>query len=149
MWDAFLSVCTVVGMITIYTAAVGTVLVWALRAIRRRAARAEGRLAAGAPLGIERRARSWDELPEWVSQDREWAAAVVILGSASIAERTADHVDFIERQVDWEGLRRASCAWDDHARALVEAADTLAHAEASGHVAHSPCPSPGTSSSSR
>ena len=100
--------------------------------VRRRRARLAGRLAGGAPMGIDRRAQSWDELPEWVSQDREWAAAVVVLGSASIAERTAGHVDFAERQVDWEGLRRSADEWDLHARTLVEVADVLAHAKSYG-----------------
>ncbi len=137
MWDAFLTVCTVVGMIAVYTLVAGSLVVWVLRALKRRRAVAEGRLAEGAPMGIDRRAQSWDELPEWVSQDRKWAAAVVVLGSAAIAERTAKHVDFAERQVDWPGLREAARSWDGQARALVEVADALAHAEARGAV-HSP-----------
>ena len=88
----------------------------------------------GAPQGIDRRAQSWDELPEWVSQDREWAAAVVVLGSTSISERTARYVDFAERAVDWKGLRRAADDWDVHARTLVEVADALARAKSYGSL---------------
>ena len=132
MWEAFLTVCTVVGMITVYTVAAGSLVIWVLRSVKRRRARAEGRLADGAPLGIDRRAQSWDEMPEWVSQDREWAAAVVVLGSMAIAERTAPHVDFAERQVDWDGLRDAARTWDEQARGLVEVADGLAHADVGG-----------------
>lgn len=135
MWEAFLTVCTVVGMVAIYTVITGSLVVWVIRSVKRRRARAEGRLAEGAPLGIDRRAHSWDEMPEWVSQDREWAAAVVVLGSTSIAERTAPHVDFSARQVDWDGLREAARGWDDHARALVEVADALAHADMNGEGA--------------
>ncbi|HLK95999.1 MAG TPA: hypothetical protein VK365_09715 [Nocardioidaceae bacterium] len=144
MTDLFLTVCTVVGMVTLYTVAAGSLVVWGVRLVRRRRARLAGRLAGGAPMGIDRRARSWDELPEWVSQDREWAAAVVVLGSASIAERTAGHVDFAERQVDWEGLRRTADDWDQHARTLVEVADALAHATSYGprHDAPQPPPAP-------
>jgi hypothetical protein len=132
MTDVFLTVCTVVGMVTLYTLVAGSFVVWVLRLLRRRRARLAGRLAGGAPMGIDRRARSWDELPEWVSQDREWAAAVVVLGSASIAERTAGHIDFAERQVDWTSLRRTADEWDLHARTLVEVADALAHAKSYG-----------------
>ena len=129
MWDAFLTVCTIVGMFAVYTVVIGSLLIWVLRAIKRRHARIAGRVAPGAPMGIDRRARSWDELPEWVSQEHEWAAAIVVLGSPSIAERTAKHVDFTDRRVDWEGLRTACLEWDDHARNLVEVADALAHPE--------------------
>jgi hypothetical protein len=132
MWEAFLTVCTVVGMVAIYTVVTGSLVVWVIRTVKRRRARDQGRLADGAPLGIDRRALSWDEMPEWVSQDREWAAAVVVLGSTSIAERTAPHVDFSARRVDWAGLREAARGWDDHARGLVDVADALAHAEVSG-----------------
>lgn len=132
MTEVFLTACTVVGMVTLYTLVAGSLAVWCLRMLRRHRARVAGRLAGGAPMGIDRRARSWDELPEWVSQDREWAAAVVVLGSASIAERTAGHVDFAERQVDWAGLRRSAGEWDLHARTLIEVADSLAHAKSYG-----------------
>ncbi len=132
MWEAFLTVCTVVGMVAIYTVVTGSLVVWVIRTVKRRRARDQGRLADGAPLGIDRRALSWDEMPEWVSQDREWAAAVVVLGSMAIAERTAPHVDFAERKVDWDGLREAAHGWDDQARGLVEVADALAHADISG-----------------
>ena len=137
MWDAFLTVCTVVGMIAVYTLVAGSLVIWVLRTLKRRRARDEGRLADGAPLGIDRRAQTWDEMPEWVSQDREWAAAVVVLGSASIAQRTAPHVDFAERQVDWAALREAALVWDVPARGLVEVADALAHPDAAD-PAHSP-----------
>ena len=129
MWRGFLVVCTVLGMFTLYTVLIGSLLIWTLRSIKRRHARNAGRLADGAPMGIDRRARSWDELPEWVSQDREWAAAVVVLGSASVAERTAEHVDFTQRQVDWAQLRVAADDWDDPSRNLIQVADELAHAE--------------------
>ena len=128
MWQAFLTVCTVVGMFTVYTVLLGSLLIWALRAVKRRRARNAGRLADGAPMGIDRRARSWDELPEWVSQDREWAAAVVVLGSDSVAQRTAEHVDFTQRRVDWAQLREDARDWDPPARNRVDVADELAHA---------------------
>ena len=145
MWDLFLAVCTVVGMLAIYAVGLGALLVWALRSAKQRQARREGRLATGAPLGIDRRARSWDELPEWVSQEHEWAAAIVVPGSTSIAERTAKHVDFTDRLVDWEGLRTACLEWDEHARNLVEVADALAHPESQRtldavHVPGAPTP---------
>ena len=129
MWEGFLTVCTVVGMLTVYTVLIGSLLIWALRSAKRRRARNAGRLADGAPMGIDRRAWSWGELPEWVSQDREWAAAIVLLGSASVADRTAPHVDFTHRQVNWPQLREAARQWDQPARNLVEVADTLAHAQ--------------------
>ena len=127
MWDAFLTVCTVVGMLTIYAVVLGALLLWAIRTVQRRTARSQGRIAPGAPAGVERRARSWDELPEWVQQDREWAAAIVILGSPTLAERTVDHIDFGARTVDWAGLRSAAETWPDEERRLVELADELAH----------------------
>jgi hypothetical protein len=132
MWDAFLTVCMVVGMVAVYTVITGSLVVWIMRSVKRRRAHDEGRLADGAPMGIDRRAQTWDEMPEWVSQDREWAAAVVVLGSTSIAERTASHVDFAARRVDWDGLRKAARHWDEHARGLVEVADALAHADVAG-----------------
>ena len=140
MWETFLTLCTVVGMVALYTVVIGSLLIWVLRAAKRRQARLAGRLAAGAPMGIDRRARAWDELPEWVSQEHEWAAAIVVLGSTSIAERTAEHVDFTERQVDWESLRAAALEWDDHARNLVDVADALAHAPLPRTAAASPAP---------
>jgi len=127
MWDLFLTVCTVVGMVTLYAVVLGALLLWAIRTVKRRSARSEGRIAPGAPAGVERRARSWDELPEWVHQDREWASAIVILGSPTLAERTVDHIDFGGRAVDWAGLRRAAASWPEEQRRLVDLADGLAH----------------------
>lgn len=135
MWDAFLTVCTAVGMLTVYTVVIGTVVVWGLRIVKQRQARRAGRVAHGAPQGIDRRAKSWDEMPEWISQDREWAAAVVVLGSVAISERTAEHIDFTARRVDWVTLRSAAAGWDQHARTLVDVADALAHASPYRHQA--------------
>lgn len=130
MWDLFMATCTIVGMLTVYAVGLGALLVWALRSVQQRQARREGRLADGAPMGIDRRARSWDELPEWISQDREWASAVVVLGSTFLAHRTNDLVDFGTRTVDWEALRAAAAHWDDDESNLVAVADRLAHAGA-------------------
>ena len=60
-------------------------------------------------------------------QDREWATAIVILGSPTLAERTVDHIDFGARAVDWVGLRSAAETWPDEERRLVDLADGLAH----------------------
>lgn len=125
MWDLFLLVCAVVGMWTLTALVLGSAYVFVTRSVRRTTARAEGRLAPGAPAGIDRRARAWAELPEWITQDREWAAAVVILGSASMASRTEPYIDFAERSVDWTGLREGARAWDPDARHLVELAHDL------------------------
>jgi len=130
MWDLFMAASTIVGMLTIYAVGIGALLVWGLRSVRQRQARREGRLAGGAPMGIDRRARSWEELPEWISQDREWAAAVVVLGSPFLAHRTNDLVDFGTRTVDWEALRTAAAQWDQDETSLVVVADRLAHAGA-------------------
>ncbi len=127
MWDAFRTVCLVVGMVTIYAVVAGSLLVWVIRSVKRRAAQRVGRIAEGAPSGIDRRARSWDELPEWVQADREWAAAIVVLGSPALADRTVDYVDFLNRSVDWAGLRSAAQSWPGHERELVELANEVGH----------------------
>lgn len=125
MWDLFRTVSTVVGMWTIAALVLGAGYVVVMRMMRHSAARAEGRIADGAPAGIDRRARTWAELPEWITQDREWAAAVVILGSAPVALRTQPYVDFGARRVDWAGLREGARGWDPDARHLVELAHDL------------------------
>jgi len=81
---------------------------------------AEGR------VGAERRARSWSDVPGWVSRDREWAVAVVLLGAPEVAERTHVHVDFGRRAINWPGLLLAAAEWPAQDRLLVHTAYDLA-----------------------
>lgn len=74
----------------------------------------------------ERRAQSWDEVPGWVTRDREWAVAVVLLGAPSVAERTDAFVSFSERSIDWPGLLLAAASWSEDDRLLIYTAYDLA-----------------------
>ena len=78
------------------------------------------------------RARSWSQVPSWVRQDKEWAAAVVLLGSDAIANRTTAFVDFPARRIDWLGLRMEASSWSPRDRLLVEVAYDLAYSQHEG-----------------
>jgi hypothetical protein len=78
--------------------------------------------------GSERRAQSWDEVPGWVTGDREWAVAVVLLGAPAVAARTDAFVNFSERSIDWPGLLLAAASWSEDDRLLVYTAYDLAGA---------------------
>jgi hypothetical protein len=78
------------------------------------------------------RARSWSQVPSWVRQDKEWAAAVVLLGSDAIASRTTAFVDFPARRIDWLGLRMEASSWSPRDRLLVEVAYDLAYSQHEG-----------------
>ena len=78
------------------------------------------------------RARSWSQVPSWVRQDKEWAAAVVLLGSDAIAGRTTAFVDFPARRIDWLGLRMEASNWSQRDRLLVEVAYDLAYSQHEG-----------------
>jgi hypothetical protein len=78
------------------------------------------------------RARSWSQVPSWVRQDKEWAAAVVLLGSDAIAGRTTAFVDFPARRIDWLGLRMEASSWTQRERLLVEVAYDLAYSQHEG-----------------
>lgn len=76
-----------------------------------------------------------------MTRDREWAAAVVLLGSPSIAARTTAFVDFAARGIDWHGLRLEASRWDRRERMLVEVAYDLGegqHQPADEAVRHAP-----------
>ena len=85
----------------------------------------------GAPKKFQR-ARSWSQVPSWVRQDKEWAAAVVLLGSDAIAGRTTAFVDFPARRIDWLGLRMEASNWSQRDRLLVEVAYDLAYSQHEG-----------------
>ncbi len=85
--------------------------------------------------GSERRAQSWDEVPGWVTRDREWAVAVVLLGAPSVADRTDPYVSFSERTIDWPGLLLAASSWSGDDRLLIYTAYDLAEV---GRVAGEP-----------
>ncbi|CAA9275234.1 MAG: hypothetical protein AVDCRST_MAG41-3191 [uncultured Corynebacteriales bacterium] len=78
------------------------------------------------PDGIERRARSWEELPSWLWRDRPWAVAVVLLGALGVRDRTAAFVDFPERRIDWPGLLAECRGWPPDQRLLVQSAYEMA-----------------------
>ncbi|MBA2767688.1 MAG: hypothetical protein H0U35_00875 [Sporichthyaceae bacterium] len=84
------------------------------------------------PASYVDRARSWDEVPSWVRHDKEWGAAVVLLGAERISARTEEFVDFPARQIDWLGLRLAAAEWSPDDRLLVEVAYDLAYAPQPG-----------------
>jgi hypothetical protein len=78
------------------------------------------------PAPAEHRGRDWSQVPGWVSHDRAWAAAVVLLGAPDLAGRTAPFVDFAAREIDWLGLRLAATAWPRRERLMVDVAHDLA-----------------------
>src|SRR4028118_1699932 len=82
--------------------------------------------------GSERRAQSWNEVPGWVTRDREWAVAVVLLGAPAVAERTDAYVSFSERSIDWPGLLLAAASWSEDDRLLIYTAHALAGAGGGG-----------------
>ena len=127
------TICTVVGAVALYCALMGALWYGVVRAGRRRAlVRARRRAAARAvpvtgpdpadAASGERRARSWAELPSWLSRDRPWAVAVVLLGAPSVRERTGPFVDFPNRVIDWKSLLTESRAWPPDQRLLVQSA---------------------------
>ncbi len=130
-------VCTVVGALVIYCALMAAVWALLVRLVRTRAAVRSRLAAAGAaaldvggqsaqPDAADRRARSWDELPAWLSRDRPWAVAVVLLGAPAIRDRTATFVDFANRRINWIGLLTAAETWPADQRLMVMTAHELA-----------------------
>ncbi len=141
IWDVLRLVCIVVGALTLWALITLPIFVWVLR-------RARGPVSprpttttstASEPRRVER-ARSWSGVPSWVKHDKEWAAAVVLLGSDAIAEQTTPFVDFPARRIDWLGLRMAAADWPAGDKLLVEVAYDLAYGQHNGadEVTHAP-----------
>jgi len=124
------TVCTVVGVVVLYSAVVAAVWVSLVRVAHSRARSAADRRAAapapGPPDGAERRARSWEELPSWLWRDRAWAVAVVLLGAPAVRVRTAPFVDFEHRRIDWPGLLEECRGWPPDQRTMVRSAYEMA-----------------------
>lgn len=118
----------VVGACTLVTLLLLCVWMVLVERARRRAAGAAPALVVVAQDGprLERRARTWDDVPGWVSRDREWAVSVVLLGAPAVADRTHAHVDFARRSIDWPGLLMAATGWPEDERLLVYTAFDLA-----------------------
>jgi hypothetical protein len=122
-WDVAQWTCGVLGALVLYAAVVAGLWAGTVQVLRRRPARGRGD---GPPSLAERRARSWDDLPTWLSRDRPWAVAMVLLGAPGIRERTERHVDFRRRQVDWPGLLAEADRWPAKEGLLVAIAYDLA-----------------------
>lgn len=140
------AICTVVGAVALYCGLMAAVWYGVLGPGRRRArVQAKRRAAARAvPVartddaapGRERRARSWEELPSWLWQDRPWAVAVVLLGAPSVRDRTAPFVDFANRVIDWPSLLEESQGWPPDQRLLVQGAyEMVGRLEPEGGIA--------------
>jgi hypothetical protein len=129
-------VCSVVGAIVLYCAAMAALWAMAVRVARRvgrSRPRAGPALVSPAPAGpasaadaATRRAKSWSELPTWLFRDRPWAVAVVLLGAPLIRDRTAEFIDFPNRKINWHGLIVGSNTWPADQRLLVQTAYELA-----------------------
>ena len=128
------AICTVVGAVVLYCAVIATLWYALIRAGRRRGRKhAERRAAAdatpvgpgGAAVERERPAGSWDDLPSWLSRDRPWAVAVVLLGAPAVADRTAPFVDLATRSIAWTALLEESRSWPPDQRLLVQSAYEL------------------------
>lgn len=96
-----------------------------------------------AASATERRASTWDQLPDWLARDRPWAITVVLLGAPEIRERTQPFVDFRRRRIDWEGLFDEATAWSPNERLLVTTAYDLSGGPARS-VDPTPAPQPVT-----
>ena len=156
VWDVLSVVCTIVGALTLWALATAAVGSWVLRhrpgvaeapsdTATAAAADGEAVIETAHPVPVSepkaQRARSWSQVPSWVKHDKEWAAAVVLLGSDAIAEQTTPFVDFPARRIDWLGLRLEAAQWPPRDRMLVEVAYDLAygqHGGAAGVVPHLP-----------
>ncbi|CAN5780936.1 hypothetical protein BH20ACT6_BH20ACT6_21870 [soil metagenome] len=131
VWDVLRVVLMVVGALTLWALITAPVAVWVLRSTRR--VRVDPPTVAAPPGPPEgRRASSWSEVPSWVKHDKEWAAAVVLLGSDAIADKTTPYVDFPARRIDWLGLRLEAGDWPAQERLLVEVAYDLAYGQHDG-----------------
>lgn len=130
------TICTVVGAVVLYCALMAVLWALVMRTAKRRAQAAADRRDAAAQLavtqprrsldGMDRRAKSWDELPAWLWRDRPWAVAVVLLGAPAVRDRTAPFVDFPGRVIDWTGLVNESRGWPPDQRLLVLSAYEMA-----------------------
>ncbi len=127
LWDIARVVLMVVGALTIWAFVTGVVWIWVAR--RLRGPRDEQAPGIGRRPVADRRATTWANVPSWVTRDREWAAAVVLLGSPNIADRTTGFVDFATRRIDWLGLRLEASGWDRREQMLVEVAYELAESQ--------------------
>ncbi len=125
-WEILVLVCTVVGALTVWALITAPVFVWVLRRARTPQA---PQPPAAADAHQARRATSWSQVPSWVKHDKEWAAAVVLLGSDAIADRTTPFVDFPARRIDWLGLRMQAATWPTRDKLLVEVAYDLAYGQ--------------------
>lgn len=133
-WDVVKVVCFVVGAWTLVAAVLASI--WTMLVRHRRDGTAHDRRSSTdsdrrrstvpADSGSERRAQSWDEVPGWVTRDREWAVAVVLLGAPSVAGRTDAYVSFSDRTIDWSGLLLAAASWSEGDRLLIYTAYDLA-----------------------
>jgi hypothetical protein len=129
------TVCAVVGAVVLYCAVMAGLWTLAVRLVRRVGAATRSRQRAGPALvspasaptdPANRRAKGWGDLPGWLSRDRPWAVAVVLLGAPPIRDRTAAYIDFPARRIDWPGLLTGSTAWRADERLLVLTAYDLA-----------------------
>lgn len=149
--DVLVVALAVVGGLVLYCALIAGLWAATVRLVRLRGramaasrpapARAPSRAAAPAPAALvpigERRASSWDQLPDWLARDRPWAITVVLLGAPEIRDRTQRFVDFRRRRIDWEGLFDEATGWSANERLLVTTAYDL-----SGGLARSIDPTP-------
>jgi DNA-binding transcriptional ArsR family regulator len=73
--------------------------------------------------------------PGWTLRDRAWAAAAYLLESPWLTEaRAPDHLDYDDREIDWEGLETAAAAHSPAAQLLAEVARGLWSGDACGPV---------------
>ncbi len=131
MLDALLHMalvlCTVVGACTLLSLLVLGAWIVLVEWARRKAPPPPLPAVAGEDaLRLERRARTWDDVPGWVARDREWAVAVVLLGAPAVADRTHRYVDFAARHIDWPALLLKAIDWPEDQRLLVHTAFDLA-----------------------
>jgi hypothetical protein len=128
--DGLRTICLIIGAVVLYCGLMAVLWAAVIRVVRRTGRarlRRRAQLAGqGVVGGADRRALSWEELPNWLFRDRPWAVAVVLLGAPAIRERTAGFVDFGARRIDWSGLLSASAIWPADQRLLVQTAYELA-----------------------
>lgn len=127
VWDVTRVVLLIIGALTVWALITAPVFVWVMRRMATHAPSAP-------PTAVDRtvhakRATSWSQVPSWVKHDKEWAAAVVLLGSDQIGDQTMPYVDFPARQINWLGLRLAAADWPAQDRLLVEVAYDLAYGQ--------------------
>ncbi len=140
MFRVAYALCALVGAFTLANLLVLGVCVLLVERARRRTpltTRSAGGPSVGS-AGRERRARTWHNVPGWVARDREWAVAVVLLGTPVVADRTHRHVDFARRAIDWPGLLIDASDWPENDRLLVYTAYDLTASTADDTTESSP-----------